>query len=317
MISTSRRSLVPAIGLLGLTLSVAAPAVAAKPKPLVKITKGPLAITTKIDAEFKLKASKKAKNMSCRRDTLPFRKCTASVKYTGLGAGRHVFKVRVRRGRKAVYVSRRWTVVPGPGLTAPYLPKPEPDVYPGAPPRRLIFADEFNGTTLNAAAWRAYDGPGHKGNGLRRSSAVSLDGRGSLVLTANSVNGTTVSGALANRGDFMYGRLVFRVKTEADPTGTMSGEVATWPKAQLAPEWTENDIYSTGAIANNRFVFNSYVHFGANNLQKIFRQPADPSKWHKIDVVRTARVRRAKLYFLRDLKGKAARMKEQKKQQPA
>ena len=36
----------------------------------------------------------------------------------------------------------------------------------------------------------------------------------------------------------------------------------------------------------------------------------------KIDVVRTARVRRAKLYFLRDLKGKAARMKEQKRQQP-
>ena len=33
----------------------------------------------------------------------------------------------------------------------------------------------------------------------------------------------------------------------------------------------------------------------------------------KIDVVRTARVRRAKLYFLRELKGKAARMKEQKR----
>ena len=37
----------------------------------------------------------------------------------------------------------------------------------------------------------------------------------------------------------------------------------------------------------------------------------------KIDVLRTAKVRRAKLYFLRELKGKAARMKEQKKQQPA
>ena len=35
------------------------------------------------------------------------------------------------------------------------------------------------------------------------------------------------------------------------------------------------------------------------------------------DVVRTARVRRAKLYFLRNLKGKAARMKEQKRQQTA
>ena len=36
----------------------------------------------------------------------------------------------------------------------------------------------------------------------------------------------------------------------------------------------------------------------------------------KIEVIRTARVRRAKLYFLRELKGKAARMKDvsQKKQ---
>ena len=29
-----------------------------------------------------------------------------------------------------------------------------------------------------------------------------------------------------------------------------------------------------------------------------------------VEVVRTARVRRAKLYFLRELKGKAARMKD-------
>ena len=33
----------------------------------------------------------------------------------------------------------------------------------------------------------------------------------------------------------------------------------------------------------------------------------------KIEVLRSAKVRRAKLYFLRDLKGKAARMKEVKK----
>jgi large subunit ribosomal protein L19 len=30
----------------------------------------------------------------------------------------------------------------------------------------------------------------------------------------------------------------------------------------------------------------------------------------KVEVVRSAKVRRAKLYFLRDLKGKAARMRE-------
>ena len=35
----------------------------------------------------------------------------------------------------------------------------------------------------------------------------------------------------------------------------------------------------------------------------------------KVDIVRSARVRRAKLYFLRELKGKAARMKETKRVQ--
>ena len=56
------------------------------------------------------------------------------------------------------------------------------------------------------------------------------------------------------------------------------------------------------------------VSFG-QGVERIF-----PLHWpviDKIDVVRTARVRRAKLYFLRNLKGKAARMKEQKHQQPA
>jgi ribosomal protein L19 len=36
-----------------------------------------------------------------------------------------------------------------------------------------------------------------------------------------------------------------------------------------------------------------------------------------VDVVRSAKVRRAKLYFLRELKGKAARMKETGRRQPA
>jgi len=33
----------------------------------------------------------------------------------------------------------------------------------------------------------------------------------------------------------------------------------------------------------------------------------------KIEIVRSAKVRRAKLYYLRERKGKAARMKEQKR----
>ena len=53
------------------------------------------------------------------------------------------------------------------------------------------------------------------------------------------------------------------------------------------------------------------VSFG-QGVERIF--PLHSPVIHKIDVIRTARVRRAKLYFLRALKGKAARMKEQKRQ---
>ena len=52
------------------------------------------------------------------------------------------------------------------------------------------------------------------------------------------------------------------------------------------------------------------VSFG-QGVERIF--PLHSPIIDKIDVVRIARVRRAKLYFLRDLKGKAARMKEVRK----
>lgn len=52
------------------------------------------------------------------------------------------------------------------------------------------------------------------------------------------------------------------------------------------------------------------VSFG-QGVERIF--PLHSPTIAKVDLVRSARVRRAKLYFLRELKGKAARMKETKK----
>jgi large subunit ribosomal protein L19 len=52
------------------------------------------------------------------------------------------------------------------------------------------------------------------------------------------------------------------------------------------------------------------VSFG-QGVERIF--PLHSPVIQKVDVVRSARVRRAKLYFLRELKGKAARMRETKR----
>ena len=52
------------------------------------------------------------------------------------------------------------------------------------------------------------------------------------------------------------------------------------------------------------------VSFG-QGVERIF--PLHSPTIAKVEVMRSSKVRRAKLYYLRDLKGKAARMKEQKR----
>ena len=78
-------------------------------------------------------------------------------------------------------------------------------------------------------------------------------------------------------------------------------------------------IYEGTYIARNNSGISETItvrklSFGTG-VERIF--PIHSPVIDKIDVVRTAKVRRAKLYFLRELKGKAARMKEVGRKQTA
>jgi hypothetical protein len=242
---------------------------------VVAILQAPTANTPATKAVFRFRTH--ARRKACRLDRGRFRRCRRRVVYWGLGLGPHTFTLRVRVRKRTIYVRRRWTVVPPrPGAVVP--PKPRVVV----PPRRTtvpVFEDHFNGSSLNTSHWSPYYGPGHAGNGLRRPSAFSLDGNGHLVVTARMVDGQLVSGGMANRRDLTYGRFEFRVRTEADPTGTTSGVVLTWPESDNWPIDGENDIYETGN-AVSRSPFYSYVHYGSTNQQYHYRHEADAAQWH-------------------------------------
>ena len=258
-------------------------------RPVVKIVKAPPARTTSTEAVFRFKTG--ATRTWCRRDKQRYRRCRFGMKYSGLRPGRHSFIVRARHRGRTAFVRRNWTI--RPTARRPRRPQParavasrttDPETGAVAAGAQLIFGDEFDGTALDTQRWGLYDSPGHDGNGLRRPSAFSLDGQGNLVVTAKMVNGELVSGGMAGLLDFTYGRVEFRVKTEPDPTGTMSGVVLTWPQKQSSPEFTENDMYETGPFANNTRQFSSFIHFGAPELkwQKWITHELDPSRWRTI-----------------------------------
>lgn len=158
-----------------------------------------------------------------------------------------------------------------------------PAVAPAAstalPPtnRKLVFEDDFNGTKVDKTAWNLYTSPGHDGFGLRRPSAFSVK-EGNLVITAKIRNGQIVSGGMSNKLDHKYGRYVVRVRTEPDPTATMSGVALTNPDVRVA-EHTENDWYETGHRPSRK-PFYSYIHYGVENNQVRFMHDADASEWH-------------------------------------
>ena len=249
--------------------------------PTLLLLEAPAASSTTTTARLSFSAS--TATTSCSLDGSSFRPCSNPASYSELSPGAHTVTIRSENGHGRSSISVRWTTTAVPADPFPSAPLP-----PGASGRKLVFEDDFNGTTLNTANWSPYNSAGNAGNGLRRPSALSLDGDGHLVITADMINGQIVSGAMSNRLNYTYGLFEFRVRTDPDPTGTMSGVVLTWPESERWPEDGENDIYETNEAVNTRWPFFSFVHYTSSNKQYYFRHDADGAQWHTMAMDWTA-----------------------------
>ncbi len=234
--------------------------------PTLVVTRAPGRSTGSAVARFRYSAS--GGRVACALDghRAPCRHGRASVH---VRPGAHVFEIRARRGGGVTSLSWPWTVR-SPGSGGP------------TAGRRLLLADDFDGASLNRSRWRVYgpDWPGHAGNGIRDTSAVSVGG-GVLTITARMVGGVLVSGGIASRASTTYGRVEFRARVDADPSQATSGVVLMWPDSENWPVDGETDIFETGTGAA-RDAFTSAVHYGADNRQIWFTHHADATRWQRM-----------------------------------
>ena len=102
----------------------------------------------------------------------------------------------------------------------------------GAP---LSMSDEFTGSTVDAAKWSVYNGPGHDGNGRRLPARVAIV-NGVLTLTGLE-NGD--SAGLAHRLGQRYGRWEIRARSFPTPGGGgSSAGVPVGTNQTFADSWT-------------------------------------------------------------------------------
>ena len=238
--------------------------------------------------------------VSCTLDGRSHR-CSRRAANLTVSAGRHVFRLRALNAGGAAVLSWDWTVK---GVHRAQAPKKTPTSAPGRSSTgsatgssgssstsspadgeagwKLLMSDDFDGTTINTNNWSVYgpDWPGNGGNGVRDGSAVSVGG-GVLTITAQMVNGTLVSGAVSSQLNLTYGRVEFRVRTDADPSEATSGVVLMWPQSNIWPEDGELDVYETGTNPTRSW-FSSFVHYGADNEQYWFGHDADATQWHEM-----------------------------------
>ena len=144
------------------------------------------------------------------------------------------------------------------------------------PQWKRVTTEDFD--SLRQNAWGTYDSVGAFGNGLRRSSAITVE-NGLLNITARG----NVSGGMAHALDQTYGRWEFRART--DKGRGFGSAILLWPESERFPEDGEIDIMEVPSETRDRAHF--IVHFaGPNGSDKVYGSYAedDFSQWHTFAV---------------------------------
>ncbi|MGC4235505.1 MAG: glycoside hydrolase family 16 protein [Niabella sp.] len=143
----------------------------------------------------------------------------------------------------------------------------------------LDFEDNFDGNKVNEDNWSMYDGPGHGNNGWRRPGAFSV-ADGLLTITAQMINGDIVSGGMAHKKGYKYGKFEARVRADDDPSLATNAVFLTWPDSEKWPIDGENNIWET--TTNRRDKFYTFVHYGADNKQYQKMHNISAKEWHVV-----------------------------------
>ena len=158
---------------------------------------------------------------------------------------------------------------------------PTPVPPPASQFTTLVLDEQFD--TLDTSRWGIYTRPGNHASepGIRAASAIKVE-NGQLVITAaNGPDGQVVTGGMSHRMNYHQGRWEIRVRTDPEPTMTMSGVVLLWPEGSMRPGDGEIDFMETLHKGARKPCY-SFVHYaGSQNLQKYFKyDDIDAAEWH-------------------------------------
>ncbi|MDD3788452.1 MAG: glycoside hydrolase family 16 protein [Petrimonas sp.] len=142
----------------------------------------------------------------------------------------------------------------------------------------LDFQDDFEGNSINENNWGIYDNSWNQ-IGLRRREALKVADGKLNVMVIRRPDGSYMTGGLAHRKEYKYGKFEFRINAGKDPLNATSAIALTWPDSENWPQDGENDIYETLFKRNS---FETFIHYAVDGQDQKHQKThlIDPTQWH-------------------------------------